>query len=89
MESNHSDPNTKKFYQTIQEDINEEQLTYLSNHPEAKDFIKEFVSSLVTDQPENIYKFLPEIVQMYCQNKPDGLYPPLVICGPSGVGKVA
>ena len=60
----------------------EENQAYLSSHPEVKAILTSFLQEVFKQKPENVEDFARE----YFQNKKE-LHPPLVIVGPSGVGK--
>lgn len=80
--------NDKSFFQELKSDITDEHLLYLSKHPEIKEFMKDFLASVLTVKPQNVFKYIPEFVEVFGQKEPKEHYGPFVICGPSGVGKV-
>ena len=65
--------------------IQEENQSYLSAHPELKTLLDEFVSSIISEKPHDIINF----GAMFFKSKRTGISgpAPLVVAGPSGVGK--
>lgn len=82
------EPELKTYYEQITSDIKAEHLEYLTKHPEVKKFLNDFLSSVVLKQPDNIYKFAQDYFKFSDQKDESPLYDPLIIVGPSGVGKV-
>lgn len=64
---------------------------YLSSHPEVRSMLNDFMSSCLLDKPDDVYGFAKEF---FAEMRPEhslaqgvGGWQPVVICGPSGVGK--
>ena len=99
MESS-TDPQTQLTYQEISH-LNERKLeikrghtAYINEHPEIKSLLNDFMSSILLNKPQNIFTFardhFAELVPSAVSGSSgsSGGYAPLVIAGPSGVGKV-
>ena len=64
---------------------------YLSSHPEVRSMLNDFMSSCLLDKPSDVYGFAKEF---FAEMRPEhslaagvGGWQPVVVCGPSGVGK--
>ena len=76
----------KSYTIPLGQSITPEQKAYLEAHPELKPLLAGFLSTVLTKQPSDIGKLASEYFTG--SQKPTVLYKPLVISGPSGVGKV-
>ncbi|TFJ84484.1 hypothetical protein NSK_004469 [Nannochloropsis salina CCMP1776] len=59
---------------------------YIDAHPEARLVLQAFFSAVLAEEPEDVYAFARQYFQRVKVPKEE-LLRPLVICGPSGVGK--
>lgn len=80
------DPNFKTYSIPIEGDLTSEHLEYLKNHKELKTLFSGFLFNLLDKRPTKVLPFAQEYFAKLKDLKP--LYQPLVISGPSGVGKV-
>lgn len=60
---------------------------YIDTHPEVRGALQDFMSALLLEKPEDVYAFARQHFQSQGKVPRDKLLRPLVICGPSGVGK--
>lgn len=88
MDSKQMDPELKTYYEQVKSDIKKEHFEYLAKHPEVREFLNDFLSSLLLHKPDDVYKYAQEFFKFFNQADEPTLYDPLIICGPSGVGKV-
>jgi len=82
MDTNHK----KTFNVVLNEEITTEQRAYLDTCPEIHELVKTFISNVLVNKPADARIFAKEYFASIDKNKID--YKPLVISGPSGVGKV-
>lgn len=82
------DPELKTYFSKIKEEIKLEHIEYIKSHPELRDILNDFISSLLLDKPENIYTYAKEYFSFFNVDKKKEQSRLLIICGPSGVGKV-
>eukprot|EP00968_Pinguiococcus_pyrenoidosus_P016509 scaffold1596_cov302-Pinguiococcus_pyrenoidosus.AAC.78 len=59
---------------------------YLKEHPELRELLNEFTTACLVDRPENIFAFAEQFFTGVVERKKASRRP-VVICGPSGVGK--
>jgi Regulatory subunit of type II PKA R-subunit. len=85
---NSLDPELKTYYLKVKDEIKKEHIDYLSQHPEIRQLLNDFLSTLLLEKPEDVYKFAQEYFAFFNKEKENVQYKPLVISGPSGVGKV-
>jgi len=65
--------------------MKEENQSYLTSHPELKTLLDEFVSSVISDKPHDIINYG---AMFFKSKRSGGMGPaPIVVAGPSGVGK--
>ena len=83
------DPELKTYFSKIKEEIKLEHVEYMKSHPELRDILNDFISSLLLDKPENIYNYAKDYFSFFNVKKKNEQSRLLVICGPSGVGKVS
>ena len=79
------DTELKAYYLKIKEAIKKEHAEYLEKNP---DLLHNFQSSLLLEKPDNICKYAEEYLSLFNKQKEIVANKPLVIVGPSGVGKV-
>lgn len=60
---------------------------YLESHPEVRATLSDFMSAVLVAKPENVYEFARKHFSKEDEIQKNQLVTPLVICGPSGVGK--
>lgn len=82
------DPELKTYFSKIKEEIKSEHVQYIRNHPEIRDILNDFLSSLLLEKPEDIYFYARKYFGFFNVEKPVEKHKLLVISGPSGVGKV-
>lgn len=58
---------------------------YLLQHPELRDLLNDFMTSTLLHQPKDIFLFAREFFSVF--NPEPDYFKPLVLAGPSGVGK--
>mmetsp|Transcript_9843 Transcript_9843/g.11221 ORF Transcript_9843/g.11221 Transcript_9843/m.11221 type:complete len:261 (-) Transcript_9843:1524-2306(-) len=63
----------------------EEYISYVEKHPELKQIMSDFLGQVLLDKPEDILRFAKSYFQHYAPRPTKES--PLIICGPSGVGK--
>ena len=67
------------------QDLPNEDKHYLTNHPEIASLVEGFVTTLLKDKPAEVYDFSKK----YFSELPSiPICKPLIMSGPSGVGKV-
>lgn len=82
------DPELKTYFYKIKEEIKLEHIEYIKTHPELKEILNDFITSLLLEKPENIYVYARKYFSFFNVNKKPPHCLPFVISGPSGVGKV-
>lgn len=60
---------------------------YINTHPEVRAALQDFLSAVLLEKPEDVYAFARTHFSQRGKVPRDKLLRPLVICGPSGVGK--
>jgi len=60
---------------------------YINTHPEVRAALQDFLSAVLLEKPEDVYAFARIHFSQRGKVPKDKLLRPLVICGPSGVGK--
>lgn len=82
------DPSNHKqtFNVVLNKEITPEQRVYLDSYPEIHELLKMFVSNLLINKPVDANSFAKEYFSSLGKNEIN--YKPLVLSGPSGVGKV-
>lgn len=86
---NKMDPELKNFYIDIKNTIKDENTSYINMHPEIRQLLNDYMSSLLLHKPEDVFSFTKEFFSFFNKNVEDKLILPLLVVGPSGVGKVA
>ncbi len=82
------DPELKTYYLNVKEEIKKEHVDYLGQHPEIRQLLNDFLSTLLLEKPEDVFRFAQDYFSFFNKEKEVIQHPPLVISGPSGVGKV-
>lgn len=85
-------PSEKVYYNHIKNDFTAEYNNYVKEHPEIKQLLSDYMSSLLMEKPNNVINFTKEYFSYYNKsnnkiNNMDNLIKPLIISGPSGCGK--
>lgn len=57
----------------------------MSEHPEIREILNDFLSGLLLSWPDDVYVFAKEYFHPF--NPTPVKYKPLILCGPYGVGK--
>ncbi len=80
-----SDLNTRKLQ------IKASHSSYVQNHPEIKAMLNDFMSAVLLDKPDDVFEFakdhFAELSPEHANVVGAAGYQPVVVCGPSGVGK--
>ncbi|KAM3145733.1 hypothetical protein pb186bvf_002028 [Paramecium bursaria] len=93
---NQFDSELQTYFHNIKHEIRKEHIDYLVDHPELKQILNDFTSQILLEkvtylklirQPENIYKYAQDYFCFFNHDKDLLTSKPLVISGPSGVGK--
>lgn len=95
------DPELKNYYVDIKRNIKQDHTTYISSHPEIRQLLNDFMSTLLLHKPEDVFKFTKDYYSFF-NKKQDGTtevqtkkkpprteIKPIIMIGPSGVGKVS
>ncbi len=69
----------------LQKDMSSAQ--YIDSHPEVRAALQDFLSAVLLEKPDDVYAFARQHFSVRGKVPKDKLLRPLVICGPSGVGK--
>ncbi len=88
MQANALDPELKTYYLKVKDEIKKEHVDYLGQHPEIRQLLNDFLSTVLLEKPEDVYKFAQDYFSFFHKEKEPVMHKPLVISGPSGVGKV-
>lgn len=83
------DPELKTYYMQVKDEVKKEHGAYISAHPEIRQLLNDFLSTLLLEKPEDVYEYAQDYFSFFNTEKEPVQYKPLVISGPSGVGKVA
>ena len=81
------DPELKTYYLQVKDEVKKEHTTYISKHPEVRQLLNDFLSTLLLEKPEDVYSFSQEYFSFFNTNKEAAQQKPLVLSGPSAVGK--
>ncbi len=81
------DPELKTYFSKIKEEIKSEHVQYIQSHPEIRDILNDFLSSLLLEKPEDICLYARKYFSFFNVDKTVENQNLLVISGPSGVGK--
>ena len=90
------DPVLRNYYVDIKKNIMEDHNTYIQSHPELRQLLNDYMSSLLLHKPDDVFKFTKDYFSFFNKKGKDGAeeqpaindIKPLIIVGPSGVGKV-
>ena len=72
-------------YEERRIDLEGQHTEYLQSHPELRDLLNDFMTSVLLHQPKDIFLFARDYFGVF--NPEPDYYKPLVLAGPSGVGK--
>jgi len=81
------DTELKSYYLKIKDEIKKEHVEYLGQHPEIRELLNDFMSSLLLEKPGDVYDYAKEYFSFFNKEKEIVPEKPLVLAGPSGVGK--
>merc|ERR1711976_362207 len=81
------DPELQNFYTDVKSGIRKDYAKYFKKHPEIRQVLNDFLSSLLLHKPENTYTFAKDYFKFYDQHQEAESLKPLVVVGPSGSGK--
>ena len=82
------DTELKSYYLKVKETIKKEHVEYLAKHSDIRELLNDFLSSLLLEKPDDVYKYAQEYFSFFNKQKEIVADKPLIIVGPSGVGKV-
>ena len=83
------DPELKTYYLQVKDEVKKEHSSYIAKHPEIRQLLNDYLSTLLLEKPEDIYSYTQDYFSFFNSEKESVQHKPLVISGPSGVGKVA
>ena len=81
------DPELKTYYLQVKDDVKKEHVAYISKHPEIRQLLNDFTSTLLLEKPEDVYTYCQDYFSFFNTDKEPIKNKPLVISGPEGVGK--
>ena len=73
------------YLSTRKDQLIESHGDYISGHPEIREVLNDFLSSVLLRKPDNVFVFAKEYFHPF--NPAPQQKKPLVVVGPSGVGK--
>jgi guanylate kinase len=82
------DPELQNFFTDLKQGIRKDYAKYFQAHPEIRQVLNDFLSTLLLHKPDNTYNFAKDYFKFYNQHKEAESLKPLIIVGPSGSGKV-
>ena len=88
MNPEHFDSELKTYYRDIKQEIKKEHSEYIKKHPELREILNDFLSSLMLEKPKDVYEYAREFFSYFNTEKDKIKFNPLIISGPPGVGKV-
>jgi guanylate kinase len=62
---------------------------YANRHPELRQILNDFLSSLLLEQPQNIYDYARQYFSFFNISKDKPRHRPVVVTGPQGAGKTS
>ena len=91
------DPVLKNYYVDIKQNIMEDHNKYIQDHPEIRQLLNDYMSGLLLHKPDDVFKFTKDYFSFFNKKgKEDQVkesefsdIKPLILVGPSGVGKVS
>lgn len=92
QESKTLDPELRNYYVDIKQTLSSDYTQYIKEHPEIRQLMNDYMSSLLLHKPENVFAFTKDYFAFFNkdgENKKSKGPLPLIVCGPSGVGKVS
>eukprot|EP01017_Pseudomicrothorax_dubius_P020262 TRINITY_DN2215_c0_g1_i6.p1 TRINITY_DN2215_c0_g1~~TRINITY_DN2215_c0_g1_i6.p1 ORF type:complete len:265 (-),score=77.18 TRINITY_DN2215_c0_g1_i6:147-941(-) len=81
------DPELRTYFLKVKEDIKQEHKEYLEQHPEIRQILNDFLSSVLLEKPADVHSYARKYFGFFNTVREIPKHKPLVICGPSGVGK--
>jgi len=78
----------RTYFNDVKAEIKKEHSTYIAKHPELREILNDFLSTVMLEKPSNIYDYAQQYFSYYNIEKDKVLLNPLIISGPSGSGKV-
>lgn len=88
QEKNNFDSELQTYFTEIKNKIKQEHVSYIKSHAELRQILNDFMSSVLLEQPENVYTYAQKYFAFFNHQKDQETYRPLVISGCSGAGKV-
>jgi guanylate kinase len=88
MEQNNFDSELQTYFTEIKNKIKQEHVSYIKSHAELRQILNDFLSSILLEQPSNVYNYAQQYFTFFNHQKDQKTYRPLVISGCSGAGKV-
>jgi hypothetical protein len=85
VESGDFDHEVLAYLSTRKLKLIESHQSYILDHPEMREILNDFLSSLLLNKPDDVYLFAKEYFHPF--NTTPVKNKPLIICGPFGVGK--
>jgi len=82
------DPELKTYYLQVKDEVKKEHTTYINKHPEIRQLLNDFLSTVLLEKPDDVYAYAQEYFSYFNTEKEPEQYKPLVLSGPPGVGKV-
>ena len=79
----------KNYYNKVRTEVHAEHIDYIKKHPEIRDILNDFMSSVLLEKPQDIFTYAKDYFTFFNTDNEKPIYQPLIICGPSGVGKVS
>ena len=77
------DPEQQIYYQSVKDKIKKENAAYMREHPEARQLLNDYFSSVLLHKPENVYKFTKNYFAFFNKKKEGQDLPALLIMGPN------
>jgi len=81
------DPELKTYYLQVKDEVKKEHTTYINKHPEIRQLLNDFLSTVLLEKPDDVYAYAQEYFSYFNTEKEPEQYKPLVLSGPPGVGK--
>jgi guanylate kinase len=78
----------RTYFNDVKAEIKKEHSNYIAKHPELREILNDFLSTVMLEKPSNIYDYAQQYFSYYNIENDKVLMNPLVISGPSGSGKV-
>jgi guanylate kinase len=88
MDPEQFDSELKTYYRKIKGEIKKEHQDYIGKHPELREILNDFLSSVLLEKPNDVFEYSTEYFSYFNIDKDKLRYKPIVISGPPGVGRV-